>query len=183
MRSSTRHSGAPPTSAARAPHGTSPFPVTRVSQSRSAEDLSRATGSPSATRAARHPLRLSPVPVPQRPRPPARALPVVDPQDRSQDRHPHAQPRTARAVPPPVRQHQAPSRADQPAPDALSRSRRARRRMDTTMRRQLFPPGQCWPVLVASCDPAATSGPRTQQRSSWTSHQSRAVLGYDGTSR
>jgi hypothetical protein len=53
MRSSARHSGAPPTSAARAPHGTSPFPVTRVSQSRSAEDLSGARRSPSATRATR----------------------------------------------------------------------------------------------------------------------------------
>ena len=52
MRSSTRHGGAPPTSAARAPHGTSPFPATRVSQSRSAEDLSGARRSPSA---ARHP--------------------------------------------------------------------------------------------------------------------------------
>ncbi len=48
MRSSTRHGGAPPTSAAHAPHGTSPFPATRVSQSRSAEDLSGARGSPSA---------------------------------------------------------------------------------------------------------------------------------------
>ena len=47
MRSSTRHDGTPPTSAARAPHGTSPFPATRVSQSRSAEDLSGARGSPS----------------------------------------------------------------------------------------------------------------------------------------
>jgi hypothetical protein len=35
-----------------------------------------------------HPLRLSPVPVPHRPQPPARPLPVVDPQGRSQDRHP-----------------------------------------------------------------------------------------------
>ena len=55
MRSSTRHSGAPPTSAARAPHGTSPFPATRVSQSRSAEDLSGARRSPSAAPHARHP--------------------------------------------------------------------------------------------------------------------------------
>jgi hypothetical protein len=55
MRSSTRHGGAPPTSAARAPHGTSPFPVTRVSQSRSAEDLSGARRSPSAARHPRHP--------------------------------------------------------------------------------------------------------------------------------
>ena len=55
MRSSTRHSGAPPTSAARAPHGTSPFPVTRISQSRSAEDLSGARRGPSAARHPRHP--------------------------------------------------------------------------------------------------------------------------------
>ena len=55
MRSSTRHSGGPPTSAARAPHGTSPFPATRVSQSRSAKDLSGARRSPSAPRHPRHP--------------------------------------------------------------------------------------------------------------------------------
>ena len=58
MRSSTRHGGAPPTSVARAPHGTSPFPATRVSPSRSAEDLSGARGSPStAPRAADAPPR------------------------------------------------------------------------------------------------------------------------------
>src|ERR1039457_1733787 len=55
MGSSTRHGGGPPTPAARAPHGTSPFPVTRVSQSRSAEDLSGARRSPSAARHPRHP--------------------------------------------------------------------------------------------------------------------------------
>jgi hypothetical protein len=53
MRSSTRHGGAPPTSAARAPHGTSPFPVTRISQSRSAEAMSGARRSPSAARVIR----------------------------------------------------------------------------------------------------------------------------------
>jgi hypothetical protein len=47
MRSSTRLGGAPPTSAARAPHGTPPFPATRVSQSGSAPDLI-ARRSPSA---------------------------------------------------------------------------------------------------------------------------------------
>ena len=57
MRSSTRRSGAPPTYAARALHGTAPFPVTRVSQSRSAEDMSGARGSPSAARHARNPAR------------------------------------------------------------------------------------------------------------------------------
>ena len=36
-------------------HGTSPFPVTRVSQSRSAEDLSGARKSPSTARHPRHP--------------------------------------------------------------------------------------------------------------------------------
>ena len=81
-------------------------------------------------RRAHHPLRLAPLPLPQRPRPPARPLPVMDPQGRIQDRHPHAQPRAARAVPPPVRQHQAPPRADHRTRDALSRSRRASRRMD-----------------------------------------------------
>jgi transcriptional regulator with XRE-family HTH domain len=86
-------------------------------------------------------LRLSPVPVPHRPQLPARPLPVVDPQGRSQDHHPHAQPRPARAVPSPVRQHQAPARADRRTPDTLSRSRRARRRMGSTLR-QPRPPQQ-----------------------------------------
>ena len=57
MRSSTRQGGVPSTSAARAPHGTSPFPVTRVSQSRSAEDMNGARRSPSAARQASHPGR------------------------------------------------------------------------------------------------------------------------------
>jgi len=58
---------------------------------------------------AHDPLRVCPVPVPHRPRARARPLPLMDPQGRSQDHHPHAQPRPARAVPPPVRQHQAPA--------------------------------------------------------------------------
>ncbi len=90
---------------------------------------------------AHHPLRLSPVPVSQRPQPPARPLPVVDPQGRSQDRHPDAQPRPARAVPSPVRQHQTPARADQGTRDAVCGSRRASRRMDSNMR-QLRPSHQ-----------------------------------------
>jgi len=83
---------------------------------------------------AHDPLRLCPLPLPQRPQPAAWSLPDMDPQSRSQDHHPHAQPRAARAVPPPVRQRQAPSRADQRARDAPSRNRRASRRMDNTMR-------------------------------------------------
>jgi hypothetical protein len=55
MRSSTRHGGVPPTSVARVPHGTSPFPVTRVSRSRSAEAMSGARRSPSAARRASYP--------------------------------------------------------------------------------------------------------------------------------
>jgi len=83
------------------------------------------------------PLRLCQMPMPQRPQPPARPLPVLDPQGRNQDLHPDAQPRTARAVPSPVRQHQAPPRADQRARDALSRSHRASRRMDKNLRGHL----------------------------------------------
>jgi hypothetical protein len=64
----------------------------------------------------------------------ARPLPDVDPQGRNQDHHPDAQPRPARAVPSPVRQHPAPARADQRTRDALSPSRRASRRMDSTLR-------------------------------------------------
>jgi hypothetical protein len=86
---------------------------------------------------AHHPLRLSPVPVPHRPQLPARPLPVVDTQGRHQDRHPHAQPHPARAIPSPVRQHQAPSRADQRTRDTLSRDGRAGRRMDNTIRGHL----------------------------------------------
>ena len=50
---------------------------------------------------------------------------------------PHAQPRPARAIPSPVRQHQAPPRADQRTRDTLSRDGRAGRRMDNTIRGHL----------------------------------------------
>jgi len=82
---------------------------------------------------AHDPLRFCPLPLPQRPQPAAWPLPDMDPQNRSLDRHPHAQPRAARAVPPAIRQRQAPSRADQRARDAHSGNRRASRRMDNTM--------------------------------------------------
>jgi hypothetical protein len=90
-------------------------------------------GSRSTSSGAPGPLSCFPVPVPHRSQPPARPLSVMDPQGRSQDHHPHVQPAQLERYPP-VRQHQAPPRAGRRARDALSRSRRASRRMDTNMR-------------------------------------------------